>query len=40
MARSGEAATMEVPAETISDNDPVSPRFQAGLLGRTGGLSQ
>jgi hypothetical protein len=31
MTRSGEAATMEVPAEAISDNDPASPRFQAGL---------
>jgi hypothetical protein len=31
MARSAEATAAEVLAATISENDPASPRYQAGL---------
>jgi hypothetical protein len=31
LARSAEAAAVEVLAETISENDLASPRYQAGL---------
>ena len=31
LARSAEAAAVEVFAETISENDPASSRYQAGL---------